>query len=150
MTARDAQGSHGVTHVAAERVVDAGMPCERTAHDTTHLIVSRGEEGDEVGPVVIPGATPCYQCSQLARAASDPFHLAHLRELENWPLAPLALLTHFAAAQRVGQLVVDFVSGTLTESQCAQVATICEDGSVRVEDVEPAHRCVCGINGLAS
>jgi len=67
-----------------------------------------------------------------------------------WPRAPLALLAHFAAAQRVGQLVMDFVSGALTESQCAQVATICDDRSVRVEDVEPASRCVCGINGLAS
>ena len=112
--------------------------------------MTRGEHSYEVGPFVIPGVTPCYQCSQLAHAAQDPFHLTHLRELEAWPLAPLALLAHFAAAQRVGQLVMDFVSGALTESQCAQVATICDDGSVRVEDVEPASSCVCGINGLAS
>jgi len=136
--------------VSADRVVDPGIPFELTAHDTPHLIVTRGEHSYEVGPFVIPGVTPCYQCSQLARAAQDPFHLTHLRELEAWPLAPLALLAHFAAAQRVGQLVMDFVSGALTESQCAQVATICDDGSVRVEDVEPASRCVCGINGLAS
>ena len=136
--------------VSADRVVDPGIPFELTAHDTPHLIVTRGEHSYEVGPFVIPGVTPCYQCSQLARAAQDPFHLTHLRELEAWPLAPLALLAHFAAAQRVGQLVLDFVSGALTESQCAQVATICDDGSVRVEDVEPASRCVCGINGLDS
>lgn len=145
-----AQCAPELSIVSADRVVDPGIPFELTAHDTPHLIVTRGEHSYEVGPFVIPGATPCYQCSQLAHAAQDPFHLTHLRELEAWPLAPLALLAHFAAAQRVGQLVMDFVSGALTEAQCAQVATICDDGSIRIEDVEPASRCVCGINGLAS
>ena len=145
-----AQGAPELSIVSADRVVDPGIPFELTAHDAAHLIVTRGEHSYEVGPFVIPGLTPCYQCSQHARAAADPFHLAHLRELESWPLAPLALLAHFAAAQRIGQLVMDFASGTLTESQCAQVATIGEDGSVRVEEVEPATDCVCGIDGLAS
>lgn len=145
-----AQCAPELSIVSADRVVDPGIPFELTAHDTPHLIVTRGEHSYEVGPFVIPGATPCYQCSQLAHAAQDPFHLTHLRELEAWPLAPLALLAHFAAAQRVGQLVMDFVSGALTEAQCAQVATICDDGSIHIEDVEPASRCVCGINGLAS
>ena len=145
-----AQCAPELSIVSADRVVDPGIPFELTAHDTPHLIVTRGEHSYEVGPFVIPGATPCYQCSQLAHAAQDPFHLTHLRELEAWPLAPLALLAHFAAAQRVGQLVMDFVSGALAEAQCAQVATICDDGSIRIEDVEPASRCVCGINGLAS
>lgn len=145
-----AQGTPELSIVSADRVVDPGIPFELTAHDAAHLIVTRGEHSYEVGPFVIPGVTPCYQCSQHARAAADPFHLAHLRELESWPLAPLALLAHFAAAQRIGQLVMDFASGTLTESQCAQVATIGEDGLVRVEEVEPATDCVCGIDGLAS
>ena len=145
-----AQCAPELSIVSADRVVDPGIPFELTAHDTPHLIVTRGEHSYEVGPFVIPGVTPCYQCSQLAHAAQDPFHLTHLRELEAWPLAPLALLAHFAAAQRVGQLVMDFVSGALTEAQCAQVATICDDGSIHIEDVEPASRCVCGINGLAS
>ena len=145
-----AQGTPELSIVSADRVVDPGIPFELTAHDSAHLIVTRGEHSYEVGPFVIPGVTPCYQCSQHARAAADPFHLAHLRELESWPLAPLALLAHFAAAQRAGQLVMDFVSGTLTQSQCAQVATIGEDGSTRIEEVEPASNCVCGIDGLAS
>ena len=145
-----AQCAPELSIVSADRVVNPGIPFELTAHDTPHLIVTRGEHSYEVGPFVIPGATPCYQCSQLAHAAQDPFHLTHLRELEAWPLAPLALLAHCAAAQRVGQLVKDFVSGALTAAQCAQVATICDDGSIRIEDVEPASRCVCGINGLAS
>ena len=114
-----AQCAPELSIVSADRVVDPGIPFELTAHDTPHLIVTRGEHSYEVGPFVIPGATPCYQCSQLAHAAQDPFHLTHLRELEAWPLAPLARLAHVAAAHRGGQLVMDFVSGAHPEAQCA-------------------------------
>ena len=94
-----AQGTPELSIVSADRVVDPGIPFELTAHDAAHLIVTRGEHSYEVGPFVIPGVTPCYQCSQHARAAADPFHLAHLRELESWPLAPLALLAHRIAVR---------------------------------------------------
>lgn len=83
------QGETDCVIVSADRVVDPGVPFELTAHDTAHLIVTRGEHSYEVGPLVIPGITPCYQCVEHARAAADPFRLTHLRELADWPLGTL-------------------------------------------------------------
>ena len=144
------QGETDCVIVSADRVVDPGVPFELTAHDTAHLIVTRGEHSYQVGPFVIPGITPCYQCVEHARATADPFRLTHLRELADWPLGTLPLLAHYAAALRVARLVRDFVSGALTASLCAEVATIDEDGTISVERARPAHECVCGICGLAS
>ena len=123
------QGDTGLRHrLGRPRRQTPGVPFELTAHDTAHLIVTRGEHSYEVGPLVIPGITPCYQCVEHARAAADPFRLTHLRELADWPLGTLPLLAHYAAALRVARLVRDFVSGALTASLCAEVATIDEDG----------------------
>jgi len=144
------QGSIDVAVVSADRVADPASAFELTVDDTPHLIVARGEHSYEIGPFVIPGVTPCYQCSEHARAEADPFRLSHLRELAGWPLGPLTLLTHHAAALRVAQLVRDFASGALTRCQCAEVATVDEDGSISVEQVQAASECVCGISGLAS
>ncbi|WP_448749017.1 hypothetical protein [Actinomyces sp.] len=144
------QGDTDCVIVSADRVVDPGVPFELTVHDTAHLIVTRGEHSYQVGPFVIPGITPCYQCVEHARATADPFRLTHLRELADWPLGTLPLLAHYAAALRVARLVRDFVSGALTASLCAEVATIDEDGTISVERARPAHECVCGICGLAS
>lgn len=144
------QGAAELAIVSDDRVVDPGGPFELTVHDTPHLIVARGEHSYEVGPFVIPGITPCYQCWEHARAQADAFHLTHLRELAHWPLGPLALLAHFTAALRVARLVRDFASGALTRELCSEIATIDEDGSISVERVFPAPECVCGIAGIAS
>ena len=134
--------------VCADRVVDPGVPFELTIHDTPHLIVTRGEHSYEVGPFVIPGITPCYQCAEHTHAQEDPFHLTHLRELADWPLGPLPMLAHYVAALRVAHLIRDFTSGALTTQLCAEVATIDEDGTITVERTAPAPECVCGISGL--
>ena len=144
------QGDTDCVIVSADRVVDPGVPFELTAHDTAHLIVTRGEHSYEIGPFVFPGITPCYHCVEHARAAANPFRLTHLRELAAWPLGPLPLLAHYAAALRVARLIRDFASGALTASRCAEIATIDEEGTISVERARPAHECVCGICGLAS
>lgn len=144
------QGAAELAIVSDDRVVDPGGPFELTVHDTPHLIVARGEHSYEVGPFVIPGITPCYQCWEHARAQADAFHLTHLRELAQWPLGPLALLAHFTAALRVARLVRDFASDALTRELCSEIATIDEDGNISVEQVFPAPECVCGIAGIAS
>lgn len=144
------QGTAELAIVSDDRVVDPVSPFELTVHDTPHLIVARGEHSYEVGPFVIPGITPCYQCWEHARAQADAFHLTHLRELAHWPLGPLALLAHLTAALRVARLVRDFASGALTRELCSEIATIDEDGSISVERVFPAPECVCGIAGITS
>ena len=143
------QGDVDVALVSADRVVDPGIPFDLTVRDVPHLIVTRGEHSYEIGPFVIPGVTPCFQCCEHARAEADPYRLSHLRELMNWPLGPLSMLAHYAAALRIARLVRDFASGDLTAQLCAEVATVDEDGTIPVERTVPAPECVCGICGLA-
>lgn len=143
------QGDVDVALVSADRVVDPGIPFDLTVRDVPHLIVTRGEHSYEIGPFVIPGVTPCFQCCEHARAEADPYRLSHLRELMNWPLGPLSMLAHYAAALRIARLVRDFASGDLTAQLCAEVATVDEDGTITVERTVPAPECVCGICGLA-
>lgn len=144
------QGDVDVALISADRVIDPGIPFDLTVNDTPHLIITRGEHSYEIGPFVIPGITPCYQCFEHAETQEDPFRLTHLRELARWPLGCLAMLTHMAAALRVARLLRDFASGALTTQLCAEVATVDEDGTISVERVSPAHECVCGICGIAS
>ena len=143
------QGDVDVALVSADRVVDPGIPFDLTVRDVPHLIVTRGEHSYEIGPFIIPGVTPCFQCCEHARAEADPYRLSHLRELMNWPLGSLSMLAHYAAALRIARLVRDFASGDLTAQLCAEVATVDEDGTITVERTVPAPECVCGICGLA-
>ena len=143
------QGDVDVALVSADRVVDPGIPFDLTVRDVPHLIVTRGEHSYEIGPFVIPGHTPCYQCEERARAENDPFHLTNLRELIRWPLGPLSLLAHFAAAACVAGLVRDFASGALSVEACSRVTTIDEEGHTTVERVAPSRECACGIDTLA-
>lgn len=144
------QGTPDLALVCADRVVDPAVPFELTGHDIAHLIVTRGEHSYEIGPLVVPGVTPCYHCCEHARAQEDPFHLTNLRELAHWPLAPLPLLTHFAAALRVARLLRDFASGGLDADLCSQIATVSEDGNITVERAAADPGCSCGVFGLAS
>ena len=143
------QGATDLAIVSGDRAIDPAIPFDLTVRDIPHLLVVRGEHSYEIGPFVIPGHTPCYQCEERARAENDPFHLTNLRELIRWPLGPLSLLAHFAAAACVAGLVRDFASGALSVEACSRVTTIDEEGHTTVERVAPSRECACGIDTLA-
>lgn len=64
--------------VGAERSQDPAASRGLLIEDTVHLPLTRLESGYEIGPLVLPGRTPCATCLALARAEADPFSAAAL------------------------------------------------------------------------
>jgi hypothetical protein len=58
-------GAHGATDIALARNL--------TARDIPHLDVVTDEEGIFVGPLIVPGATPCETCLGIQRTEGDPW-----------------------------------------------------------------------------
>ena len=76
---------------------------EAQRHLISHLPVVLDEDRVRVGPVVIPGITPCMTCLDLNRTDWDPAWPALLPQLgrSTWSVAPVlaAPLAHAAAAE---------------------------------------------------
>ena len=67
-------------------VVSCGAPRASDVHDWTldgrpHLVVSPRAASIRVGPLVVPGRTPCLHCLDLARRDADPAWPALARQL---------------------------------------------------------------------
>ena len=100
-------------------VVSCGEPAravfdEAQRHGISHLPVVLDEDRVRVGPVVIPGLTPCMTCHDLNRADWDHAWPALLPQLgrSTWSVAPLlpAPLAYAAAAE-VGMEVLAVAAG---------------------------------------
>jgi len=53
--------------------LDLAVPRDLTARDIPHLRIVTDEEGIDVGPLVVPGRTPCETCLGIAQAETDPW-----------------------------------------------------------------------------
>lgn len=57
--------SHGASDLALARIL--------TSRDIPHLEIVTDEAGITVGPLIVPGTTPCETCLGIERAESDPW-----------------------------------------------------------------------------
>lgn len=103
---------------------EAGMWLRR---DIPHLTVAFDERGATVGPLVVPGRTPCAHCVELARRDADPSWVAIATQLtyaeHPSPSSPL----RYAVAVEVERMVREREVGVyvrLTESGARQLATV--------------------------
>lgn len=92
-----------------ERVLSPRRYLPLMADDTPHLVVARDDDGVLLGPLVLPGRTPCLRCDDLRHLAEDEMWIATATQLHDLPPAhpPLELewLAAVAAATSVQPLL---------------------------------------------
>ena len=79
-----------------------------------------------VGPLVLPGRTPCVRCTDLTRADADPGWPAVLAQLGRLRLRAPALLTGWASAVGAAQALA-FLNGGRPETTGATLELTAAD-----------------------
>ena len=141
-----------LTVVSRPRSFDLAACGFLLADDQQHLVMTRHERSVVIGPLVIPGHTPCAQCAALALVDTDASWPLLATQMEQWPVGPLppacecqaALCAATAVARTLGYSV-------LGESEMcgpdALTAHVDSDGQVRLSAIAPHERCGCGAYG---
>ncbi len=138
--------------------------------DIPHLLLTRLEEGYEVGPLVLPGYSACAGCVSIEREEKDPFWSADLlcapRIEEPMPTAASRSPRMPRHALEVATLLgldalapIAHQHGRATrvfpeiswldpyESRAGTIVRVFNDGSKSVEYVWPRPECGCGAAG---
>lgn len=134
-----AGGSPALTVLADPQPPDPAPILRRDA--LAHLAVRVEEGGVVVGPLVIPGQSPCGSCLELARLARDP----------GWPLVAATPAADFAAAVPVAlaaalaaREVLAYTDGGEPASFGATIEIAAAGWRVRRRSWAPHPLCGCG------
>lgn len=84
------------------------------AADVPHLPIVVESSGVIVGPTVVPGATPCTMCVNLARAARDPKWPVVAAQLMRLPARPLASAESETAAALAAHALTGLLDGRVS------------------------------------
>jgi hypothetical protein len=134
-------------------VVSCGEPARAVfeqahRHGITHLAVVLDEDRVRIGPLVIPGVTPCLGCLDLNRTAWDRAWPALLTQLgrSRWTIAPmLPTPLVYTAAAEVGVEVLALASGSRPLT-AGRVLAVGPEHDARVTwPVAFHHRCACAL-----
>jgi hypothetical protein len=116
----------------------------------THLVVVVDGDAVRIGPLVIPGQTPCVGCADLHRATWDPAWLALVPQFGRNALhtvRPMGGLTQHVAAVEIVATCLEFVDA---RQRPGQVRTVDPDRRVRVAGQAAFHpRCACALLSVA-
>jgi hypothetical protein len=117
----------------------------------THLVVVLDSDVVRIGPLVVPGQTPCIGCTDLHRAVWDPAWLALVpqfgRSVLRSTLAAQAELTQHVAAVEIAASCLEFAG---SKSRPGQIRTFGPDRRVRVTGQAAFHpRCACALLSVA-
>ena len=111
--------------------------------DIPHVLVSFDEQGATVGPLVVPGRTPCAHCLDLHRRDADPSWVALASQLLYSAHPETTALLRCAVAVEV----VTLLASTREQHEGRRVRLRLTHGGrtiERVEDVSDFHRdCRC-------
>ncbi|MEL4357590.1 MULTISPECIES: hypothetical protein [unclassified Luteococcus] len=94
-------GTDLVVVAAARAEPDRWLLEELVRHDLTHLVVGCHRDVGRVGPLVMPGRSPCMQCLDLSRRQADPAWPQVLAQLSALPARPEPTLTQTVAGRAV-------------------------------------------------
>lgn len=107
------------------------------------LVVSGSDLGVSVGPLIVPGRTPCLHCEDLHRTQCDPAWPELLAQLCRQRPAPArAAELHWAASTTVLH-ACSWLAGRLPDSVAATLI-LDADGSLRVRRLRAHPGCGCG------
>lgn len=108
-----------LTVIAADRMeIDRVVADGLVQADQPHLIVRSQAGGVVVGPLVIPGHTPCVRCMDLTRRDADPAWPRLLRQLCRLGQPATPAMASWAAGVGAAQ-ALGFLSGGTPESRGA-------------------------------
>jgi hypothetical protein len=159
--------AHAISHVLADIgirslespdpdllvVVSCGEPARAVfeqahRHGIAHLMVVLDEDRVRVGPLVVPGVTPCVTCLDLNRTDWDRAWPALLAQLgrSRWMLPPpLPTPLAYAAAAEVGAEVLALASGSRPRT-AGHVLAVGPGHDARVTwPVAFHHGCLCAL-----
>lgn len=95
-----------LTVLATDRLeVDRMFTDSLLRADQPHMIVRTTADGVVVGPLVLPGTTPCLRCTDLLRCDLDPDWPGLLAQLSRTTGSPTESLLRWAAGVTVMQVV---------------------------------------------
>ncbi len=101
-----AVSTSAITVLTAETTeVDRAMADTLLRADQPHLVLRPWLGGVLLGPLVVPGVTPCLSCLDLSRAATDPAWPRLLAQLNRRPDRPDPVVLAWAGATVAVQLV---------------------------------------------
>lgn len=133
-------------------ILSSGEPDRSTLADAvrcrvTHLVVALDGDAVRIGPLVIPGQTPCVGCTDLQRSAWDPAWLALVPQFGRAvPHAAAVLTQHVAAAEVVATCLEFAGAATPAHVHPAGIRTIGPDRTLRVVGHAAFHpRCACAL-----
>ena len=101
--------SANATHaVIVESYLVSGETAGRwLRRDIPHLLVTFDEQGATVGPLVVPGRTPCAHCLDLHRRDADASWVAIASQLVHRPHPPSTAMLRGAVATEVSRMLID-------------------------------------------
>ncbi|KUJ64700.1 thiamine biosynthesis protein ThiF [Streptomyces albus subsp. albus] len=140
---RDGLAAYAPDPAEAEPLLAAGIP---------HLYAGVVEATGVVGPLVLPGLTPCAGCMAAVRAEAEPYWG---RLLAQWrsgrrraaPACDLALSTLVAGAAAAHALA--FLDGQLPASAGARLEPALPSLTWDPQRIQAHPECVCGASGFA-
>lgn len=132
-----------VLHVLTDAVDVAARSQQLTARGTPHLVVTCRERIGRVGPLTLPGQTPCPNCLTLAHRDRDPGWVQVWRQLGSCPspdtdASLVGMTAHLATAH-----VLDWLTGGRPTTLAGQIELTAPDGVTRVIPAAQHPECGC-------
>lgn len=141
----DVRRTGGIVLVAAHHVLPPAQYVRWLAADVPHLAVVVGDRGAVVGPLVVPGETPCLRCADEHRLAADPAWPALAAQLlarrSSAGLGDPQLMTEVAAV--LGRALAALASGLPTGLEGASRWIDRATGAVSRREAPWHERCSC-------
>lgn len=105
-----------LTIVASDTAeVDRVLTADLLRADQPHLVVRALSGGAVIGPLVVPGRSPCLQCMDLTRRDNDPVWPILLAQLSRLPMSPEPLIAEWAATTAVAHTLA-YLGGQIPET----------------------------------
>lgn len=140
-----------VVLVSRARVPDLPAATMLRGENRVHLLVTRHEDAVEIGPLVVPGRTPCAQCRALHLTDADPHWPLTAREMLSWPLSPApGLAVEAVASLEVARALLgvlghtDLGPSSLVGTRGRTLLRVEAGGVTRRVPCPPHPRCSCG------
>ncbi len=117
----------------------------------SHLIVVLDGDAVRIGPLVVPGRTPCVNCTDLHRATWDPGWPALVPQFGRAVPHDVPVLAQHIAATEVAAACLEFADGSPHERRHpGRIRTVGADRRVRVDGHAAFHpRCACSLLSAA-
>ncbi|MDR1768420.1 MAG: hypothetical protein LBR32_08355 [Propionibacteriaceae bacterium] len=110
--------------------------------DAAHLVVRAGDARAAVGPLVVPGATACVRCMDLARCRLDGDWPKLLAQLCRKPASAPPHLAAWSVATATAQAKA-LLDGHQPDATARVISLDGWDNCLRAEDVLPHPDCAC-------